>query len=172
MSDLVGETQHLHRKTVPFKAVHRVQGSSASGHFPLSEARGFKQLTSSRAYVKVLSDSLKCQVIGPASASVAIHASVAITPSGLDGWPTETSEVLTIGGSCYVQHSVYAPSVPAAIGFSAEAAHLIKPKPQIGSSPEVVYSVEVVGGTAASVTLIVLSGFLDVEGIGFTQTWE
>jgi hypothetical protein len=63
---------------VPFNAVHEVTGASGSGHFILSSATGFRALARPRAYVKIVSDSLTCQIIGPASADKAVSAFVAI----------------------------------------------------------------------------------------------
>jgi hypothetical protein len=171
MSDLVGDTAHLHRRTIPFKIAYTLSGAEGHGHFAIPTANGFKQLAASRASVRIVSDSLRCQVLGPASPSVALEAYVAIVPKDLESWPTKPAQLLTIGGSCYCQHSIYSPSRTVPIEFSAEAAHQIKPTPLVGSAPEVVYYFQAVGGETTTTSYLCLSGLIEVDGIGFTQTW-
>lgn len=171
MSDLIGDTRPLTQDIVPFNIVRVLTGPSGSGHFAIPTAQGFKQLASCRASVKIISDTLRCQILGPASASVAPECYVAILPDSVRSWPTAPEEILTIGGSAYCQHSVYSPSRAVPIRFAAEAAHQIKPTPVVGEEPHVAYSYNVVGGDDETKCFLRLSGEMRVDGIGFTQTW-
>lgn len=171
MSEIVGDTSHLHTKTVPFNAVHKVTGSSGTGSFDLATCTGFKQLCSARATVKVLGDALSCEIIGPASPDKATEAYIGVIPDTAEAFPTEPEHILTIGGSAYVQQSLYIGVRGSSLRFSAEANHQIKPKPMVGSLPKVIYHFKVEGGNNQTVAFIRISGVVEVDGIGFTQTW-
>jgi len=171
MGDLIGDVQELRSTRIPFHAVHTVTGSAVHGHFPLMGCTGISHLAASRASVRIVSEGLTCQIIGPATAANAVEAYIAVIPSTSPVWPTTGANILTIGGSAYCQHSVYVGSVIAPLSFTQEVAHQIKPAPLVGSPPEVVFVSNVVGGTAASVVNIRISGILEVDGVGFVQTW-
>merc|ERR1712110_915909 len=100
----------------------------------------------SRAKVEIVSDSLTVKVIGPASADKAVTLCVAVVPSSSEVCPTTDAQVLTIGGAAYAQHSVYIGVQDVPLRFAAEASHLIKPRPLIGSLPKVVYTFNLIGG--------------------------
>ncbi|KAE8238394.1 hypothetical protein A4X09_0g7110 [Tilletia walkeri] len=170
MSDLVGDTTHLHRTTVPFSASHKIVGHEIHGSFLLSDATGFSSVASSRASVKIVSDSLSCKIIGPAAADKAVSTAVAILPETASN-PTAFEHILSIGGFAYLEHSVYNSPGSVPVAFAAEAAHQIKPKPLVGSPPKVVYYHRVLGGDGKSVSHLVVQGLLEVDGVGFVKSW-
>jgi len=174
VSDVIGDTEYLRAKTIPFNAVHVVKGDSGSGYVALTNCLGFKHLLPPYAKVTILSDSLTCQVIGPVAADKAITAHVAVIPDQEKdfGWPTTPAAILTIGGSALVQHSLYVGARTAPISFANEAAHQIKPDPIVGNTPVVVYTFTVTGGAKTDVSYIKLSGLVEVAGIGFVKTWD
>lgn len=171
MSEVIGDTGYLHKNRVTFCAVHTVTGQKVAGHFTLSTSLGFKHLVTARASVKIVSESLQCMAIAPAGADKAVVAHVAVVPINLSSYPSEAAHVMTIGGSAFCQHSVYSPATPVTLRFSEEVAHQIKPTAFVGLAPEIVYHVEVVGGDSKSITHIKISGELEVDGIGFAQSW-
>lgn len=171
MSDLVGDTSHLTQTRIPFSAVKTLLGPQGFGHFTLTSSPGFEQLIKGRAKVKILSDSLHAQVVGPPDPSNAVTVYVAAIPKESTVWPTDASEILTIGGATVVQHSTYVHSQPSKLEFAVEVAHQIKPKPQVGTEPEIVYSFVVAGAEATTQAYLVIKGLIEVDGIGFVQTW-
>nr|QQG34643.1 HP3 [Sesame deltaflexivirus 1] len=170
MSELLGETKSLRTQTVDFNAVHTILGPASSGHFLLSECAGLKQLLPARAVVEVVSESLSVQVVGPASASKAVSAHVAVIPANAPE-PTTEAQVLTISGSAFVQHSLYVGAVPAQLRFASEVAHQLKPTPVFGQLPKVVYHCTVTGGATGDKTFLRLSGTVTVEGVGYVSPW-
>lgn len=168
---IIGDTSHLTATLVPFNAVYKVTGKKTSGHFRLTECLGFASLLRARASVRIVSSSLTVQVIGPARADKSVNAYVAIVPASLDSWPTTSTGILTIGGSTFVQHSLYIAPTPSSLLFNPEVAHQIKPTPVIGQQPEVVYLVEVIGGEDRDESLLRISGQIDISGVGFVPTW-
>jgi hypothetical protein len=171
MAEIIGDTSHLTQTRVPFNAVHRVSGASRSGHFSLVECAGVASLIRSRAQVRIASESLRCQVVGPAAADQATVLHVAIVPSTCNSWPSSDTDILTIGGSAFCQHSLFVAPAAVPLSFSPEVAHQIKPAPLVGSAPEVVYQLTIVGGAEGSRAHIKISGELEVSGIGFIATW-
>jgi hypothetical protein len=172
MADVIGDLSHLRLTRIAFNAVHEVSGAEGSGHFSLLSAKGVKHLIGARALVKIVSDSLTCQVIGPASADKAVSAHIAVIPSTSSDWPSTASEVLTIGGSAFIQHSLYVGALAAPLQFTQEVAHQIKPAPVVGSPPEVVYQFTITGGSASSKAYLRISGVLEVDGVGFVASWK
>lgn len=170
-SEIIGDVTHLHRNRVPFSAVHTATGSCGDGDFLISEARGFRQLVVSRAYVRIDPASLQCQVIGPASATIAVTAHIAVIPSAHRDLPDSAPDLLTIAGGAFVQHSLFTGSEVRPLGFAVEVSHVLKPKPVIGTEPRVVFHYTASGASATSQVHIKISGFLEVDGIGFVQTW-
>jgi len=172
MSDsVVGDRAILTRTLVPFNAVATVSGTNTHGHFTLSHANGFRQLIRARAHVTIVSNSLTCQVIGPVAADKTINAYVGVVPSTLNSFPSSSNAVLTIGGSAFATHALVVGAKPVPLLFAPEVAHQIKPQPLIGEPPEIVYFLQVIGGSAADTSLIRISGSVEVEGVGFTATW-
>jgi len=171
MSNLIGDTSNLHTTRIPFHAVHELVGIFGSGHFPLLDCNGIKHLVSARATVRIVSDQLSCQVIGPAAADKAVTVHVAVIPSTAPAWPTTAAHLLTIGGSAFTQHSLYVGASATPLAFTQEVAHQIKPRPLVGSPPEVVYYFSVTGGVATTVSYLRISGILEVDGVGYVQPW-
>lgn len=168
---VIGDVSQLHQNRIAFNAVRSITGSSVHGHFALSSAAGFAHLASARASVRIVSDTLRCQIIGPAAADKAVSAYVAVIPSTAPAFPTTAQHILTIGGSAFVQHSLYVGAKTEPLSFSQEVAHTIKPTPLVGSPPEVVFFVEVTGGANTDVSTLRISGHLEVDGIGYVQPW-
>jgi hypothetical protein len=174
MSDLLGDTQGLRAQTVSFNAVHSLPGPAGAFAFKLSECPGLAHLLGARAIVEIVSDSLTCQVIGPASASKAVSLHVAVVPFSEDALdrPSTADQVMTIPGSTFVQHSLYVGAVPASLGFAPETAHQLKPTPVHGEPPMVVGHCTITGGTGTDAALLKLSGVLSVQGIGYVRPWS
>jgi hypothetical protein len=172
MSDLVGDTSHLTQTTFPFSAVKTLKGPQGAGHFTLTTSPGFEQLIAGRAKVVIRSDSLQAQVVGPPDPTKAVTVYVAAIPNGSAKWPTNAAQILTIGGAAVVQHSTYVHSQPSQLKFAVEVAHQIKPKPQVGTEPEIVYSFIVAGAEAETESYLVIKGIVEVDGVGFVQTWK
>jgi len=126
----------------------------------------------SRASVKIDQSSIQCQVIGPASPTIAITAHIAVIPSAHDDLPETEQAILTIAGGAFVQHSLFTGSEVRPLGFAVETSHVIKPKPVVGTEPRVVFHYTASGGTANSKVHIKVKGLLEVDGIGFVQTWR
>jgi hypothetical protein len=171
MSDLVGDISHLTRTRVPFNAVKVLSGPNGAGHFLLTEAEGLRQIIVGRASVKLVSDSLQLQVVGPPEPDKAANAAAAVIPAGSPSWPTTFNQILTIGGSAIVQHSAYVPASTAPLSFAVEVAHQIEPKPQVGKEPTIVYCYNVAGAEPTTESLLIVKGVVEVEGIGFLRTW-
>jgi len=174
MSEVIGDTSDLHVNTIPFNAVHTLTGAHGSFAFKLEEASGLKHLLTARASVRIVSDSLTCQVIGPASAAKAVSAHVAVIPhtTNADDLPTTPAHVLTIGGSAFIQHSLYVGALPAPLNFAQEVAHQIKPTPILGGPPMVVGHYTVTGGVNTDTVFLRVSGVISVDGIGFVKPWS
>lgn len=175
MSELLGDTSELHSSVVPFHAVSTARGASGSGSFKLMSALGVRHLVSARASVKINSDNLTCQVIGPAAADKAVEAFLAVIPASAASddleLPTTKAHIMTIGGSAYLQHSLYVPSSIAPLSFAPEVAHQIKPQPLFGEPPLIVYSYTVTGGNKDTEIIFRVSGSLTVDGVGFARSW-
>jgi len=114
---------------------------------------------------------LICKVVGPASATKAVSCHVAVLPAGLSEWPTSPAAILTIGGSAFVQHSLFVAPTSVPIRFASEAAHQLKPTPLFGKPPVIVYHSTITGGQATDTAYICVSGLLEVDGIGFVKSW-
>lgn len=171
MSDLIGDTAHLHRNVVSFSAVHSFHGAAERGSFLLTDCSGFNSLANSRASVRIVSTSLTAKVIGPSSADRATSGVVAVIPADEPARPNSRAQMLSIGGHAYVEHSVYCAPTPVSLRFSADVAHQIKPKPLVGSAPRILYDVKILGGDTKDETCIVISGDIEVDGIGFVKSW-
>lgn len=171
MSEIIGDTSHLHQNTIEFNAVHELLGHSGVTHFPLVECQGLRGLLASRASVTIVSDSLRCQILAPPSADQAAVAQVAVVPSTCPSWPGSGTDILTVGGSVFVQHSLYTGALAVDLRFAPEVAHQIKPAPVVGSPPEVVVAYTVAGADATTVSRLRISGRIRVDGIGFVSSW-
>lgn len=171
MSDVLGDTSHLHQHRIAFNAVHTLVGPSGHGAFSLVDAPGLRHLLSSRASVKIVSSGLTCQVIGPPAADKAVSVHVAIVPSTAPSHPKSEAQILTIGGSTFTQHSLYVGAVSSPLAFSPEVAHQIKPRPLVGESPLVVFVFTITGGTKDDKANLRVSGEIEVDGIGYVQPW-
>lgn len=172
MSELLGDTSDLHTNRIPFSAVITTTGAASSGHVLLSALSGFSHLLPSRAAVKIVSDSLLCRVVGPASATKAVSCHVAVLPGNCSEWPSTPAEILTIGGSAFVQHSLFVAPSSAPLRFAPEVAHQLKPPPVYGQPPCVVYHSTITGGAATDTAYICVSGVIEVDGIGFVKSWS
>nr|QYF50209.1 MAG: hypothetical protein [Sichuan deltaflexi-like virus 3] len=170
---LIGDTAQLHQTRIAFNAVITVTGPSGYHHEPLASATGFVQLVGARASVRVVSETLVCQVIGPASANRSVDAFVCVLPASLPAasFPTTAAQILTVGGSAFCQHSIYVGSTPVPLAFAQEVAHQLKPAPLVGSPPEVCFYYNVAGGGANDTVHLRVSGLLEVDGVGFVQSW-
>jgi hypothetical protein len=171
-SEVLGNVGELHVTTINFNAVHTVTGGSGAGFFDLAECTGLKHLLSARASAKIVSNSLTCQVIGPASAAKAVSAHLGVIPTSCASTPTTAEEVMTIGGSAFVQHSLYVGAQSANLLFSQEVSHQLKPTVVIGSPPRVVFHYTVTGGASTDIVHFRISGVLTVDGIGFVVPWQ
>ena len=100
-SGIVGDTSTLRQTRVPFNAVHTVTGSAGHSHFALTSAVGFSHLVASRALVKLVGDTLRSQVIGPAAADKAVDAYIAVLPSASPAWPATAAQNMTVPGSAF-----------------------------------------------------------------------
>jgi len=170
MSDLIGDTGFLSKQTVPFSVVYTVSGSGAHS-FLLMEAPGVRHLVSPYASVSIVSETLGLTVLGPISADKATTAVVGVLPSNATELPTQVAHILTLPGSAHAVHSLYSGQSRAVLGFAPEVTHQIKPKPLIGHPPKVVCAVTITGGDVTSEAHIVLTGVLEVSGVGFQKTW-
>lgn len=171
MSDVIGDVSHLTDTVIEFSAVHTCIGSSGNGSFALSESKGFKHLVDPRASAKILGDTVRFQVVGPADPTHATTAYACVIPATAPAIPRTPGEILTVGGAAFSQHSLFVTPTPVALGFSQEVAHVIKPEPLVGRPPKVVYYYSVSGGTKDSVVHVLITGKLSVSGIGFVQSW-
>jgi hypothetical protein len=172
MSDLVGDTSHLTKTTFPFSAVKKLLGHQGNGSFVLIEAAGIKQLIAGRAKVVIKSDSLQAQVVGPPDPKNAATVYVAAIPKGTENLPSNAEDILTIGGAAVVQHSTYVSSQSSPLGLAVEVAHQIKPAPQVGTEPLIVYNFSVAGAENSTQSFLVIRGVLEVDGVGFMNTWS
>lgn len=172
MSEVIGDTQHLHNNTIPFRVVRSLTGPHGSGAFVLFDDSAFAKLVNPYAAVAVVEQSLSTRVFSPPAPDKAITCHVATIPDrpGLVS-PKTTADILTIAGSAYLESSLYSGNNSSALPFSIECAHQVKPKPVVGLPPRVVYSWVLQGGDATSVSNLVIEGTLRVDGAGFQQTW-
>lgn len=172
MSEVIGDTSHLHRNTVPFSAVIELRGASGAIAAPLCSATGFKHLLAARASVEIVSGSLTCRVVGPVSPTKALTAIVAIVPEDASSeYPTTASQTLTVGGNAFAQHSLFVRPESVPLDFAPEVAHQLKPKPLVGLPPYVVGHFTLNGHTEGDVSRLVISGRLAVDGVGFAKSW-
>lgn len=171
MSEIIGDTSHLHRTTVEFSAVHTVTGSSGHGHFELDDTPGFKNYVASHALVEIVSGSLLCEIISPPAAEKVTTATVAVVPSHLTNWPKTRAQIYTIGGAVGFTVSAYHQTPPSPLAFAVETSHTIKPSPLSGSTPAVVFQYSILGGTSTDEVHIRLRGQVHLGGVGFMQTW-
>jgi len=170
MAQFAGDTAGITDEVIAFSCVKQVTGESGAGSFDIASNRGFASIAACRGVVEIVGDSLTCQVIGPPSSQQATAVHLAIVPE-LTSYPTTAAEVMSIGGSAYCEHSVYAGSRLSPISFAAEAAHQIKPKPIVGLPPQVVYYFDIIGADASTKAYIKVSGRVKVSGTGFVKTW-
>jgi hypothetical protein len=172
MSEIIGDTQHLHRNTVPFRVVHTLPGAGGSSQFLLFDHSTIVKLSSSYASVRIVEESLSVQIVAPPAADKAISVHVAAIPDKTDlGVPTTAAHILSIAGSAYLEASLYSGHTPTQLQFAIECAHQVKPSPVIGYPPKVCVAWTLQGGESSSVSHLVLSGTLSVDGVGFVQTW-
>jgi hypothetical protein len=170
MSEFVGDSAHIADDIVTFSCVKALKGANGHGHFSLSKAKGFAEIVACRGVARIVSDTLSVQVIGPPASDKATAVYVAVIPE-VSTYPTDIEEILSIGGSAYVEHSLYSGSRPVSLKFAAEAAHQIKPTPLIGSPPTVVFYFDIIGGDSSSNAFLKISGQVNVRGTGFVKTW-
>jgi hypothetical protein len=170
MAQFAGDTADITRETIHFCCIHELKGDKGHGSFSIADNKGFQAIAACRGVVQIVDDSLTCQVIGPPAADKATAVHVAIVPT-LTSYPTKPSEVASIGGSAYCEHSIYAGSRTATIAFAAEAAHQIKPTPVVGRPPVVCFYFNIVGADTTTVALLKVSGTVRVTGTGFVKTW-
>jgi len=171
MSDALGDPSFLSRDEVPFAAVIEVKTASSHGSLSLVAARGLSQFLPAYASVRIVDNSLTASIFGPASSTTATTVALALVPSTVTTHPREARDILTIGGSAYLQSSAYTTPSSVPLLFPAEVNHQLKPTPVIGALPVLVYHVHVEGGDDHSVTLIQVRGKLKLSGVGFIPTW-
>jgi len=170
MSDVIGDTSELVKKTIVATATHRVTGTSSVFHFELSSASGISKYFESHAKVTI-SGPVHVSVSGPVSSTVATSASVAVVPGKYRDWPTSEDQIVQLQGSVRVQHSLLVPPTSVPIAFGNETAETLKPKTLVDYPPVVVGHVVIAGGTATSTALVVLTVPLLVEGVAHHKTW-
>jgi len=170
-SEVIGDTSHLHRRVVRFSAVHTSVGQRGPINFLLADCTGFSHLVAPYASVHIQESSLTAKVIGPASATVAVQAHIAVVPSTFATSPESASQVMLIGGSIFIQHSLFVAPTLSQLEFSPEASYQIKPRPVLGSLPRVLGHYDVVGGSAVSTVHVIISGTVALDGVGFVHPY-
>lgn len=170
MSSVVGDIPELSRPTITAKATHSVTGADAVFHFKLSEAPGIKKYFSSHAKV-VITGPVLVGVSGPVTASTAIFANVAVVPDKYATWPSKREHVIQLQGSVEVQHSLLVPQQNVPVEFGNETTEQLKPNTLVDYPPVVVGHVTVAGGDKSSVSTIVVTVPLLVEGVAHHRTW-
>lgn len=170
MSNVIGDTAELTRKTIQAKATHRVSGPSGNFSFKLSDASGISKYFESHAKVTITGP-VTALVSGPVSSTIATTVAVAIIPDKYLDYPTTEDQVVQLQGSERVQHSLLVPPVALPITFGNETAEQLKPSTLVDYPPVVVGHYTIAGGNASSRALIVLSVPLTVEGVAHHRTW-
>lgn len=172
MSEIIGDTQHLHRNTIPFSVVHTLTGDRGSSQFLLFDHATIVKLSSAYASVRIVEESLSIKIVAPPAADKAISVHVAAIPNKTTiGNPTTAVHILSIAGSAYLEASLYSGNSPAQLQFTTECAHQIKPSPVVGYPPKICVVWNLQGGEATSASYLTISGTLAVDGVGFIQTW-
>jgi len=170
MASVVGDTSELVRKTIHAKATHKLTGASGSFYFKLKEVQGIRQYHDTHAKV-VISGPILVSLSGAVSSTIATSANVAVVPDKYSDWPTTEEQVVQLQGSIRVQNSLMVPSQAVPIVFGNETTEYLKPKTLTDYPPVVVGHWTVAGGTAQTVTYIVLTVPLVLEGIAHQKTW-
>jgi hypothetical protein len=172
-SDVLGDTSHLTRQSIPFSGVITIKGTSGVFCHPLSKFAGLSSYIPAFAKVTLVG-SLICTVEGPVAADKALTARVAVIPTNAwssDSKPTTKAHVLQLPGNVYLASSVYTTSPTATLEFGPEVTHQLKPLPVSGSPPTVVGWYELLGGAKDSEVNVQIRGEITVSGVGFMKTW-
>jgi len=169
---IIGDVAQTRVTLVPFNAVFTTPaGASGHGHFTLASAEGLRGIIQTRAFVRIVSQGLQVEATGPAGANKATTLHIGVVPTGLLSWPTSAGHVRTIGGSTVVRDSLYVNPTSRPLTFALNVAHQLVPASIVGEAPEVVYNYTIAGGAATDVVVITIRGEVEVDGVGFIQSW-
>lgn len=169
--NLLGDLSELTSTSVSFNIAFTVTGTSGHHRYHIKDLAGLEPFLKSRAFARIVGDSLTVKVTGSVTSTRSIDVHACIIPATEATYPQNDHGVASVPGSCFAQHSVTASGSPAALRFPDGVATQIKPRPIWGEEADLVIVFEILGGTAQSTAVIKISGNLEVGGFGFVKTW-
>lgn len=170
METLLGDASELTRTQVSVSGVLSLQGPSAKGSVLLTELPGIKQYLKGRSLARIVSE-LKVSIHAAVGADKAAHAFVCLIPGPWEEIPGSGSDILKVAGSVIIQSSLYDTSGPVTLGYPAGVVPQLKPSTLLGEPPRIVYCLSAPGADASTHTELRFTGELQLQGIGFVQTW-
>lgn len=166
MSEVIGDTSWLHSSTVSFKILVEFTGSSGVDHFSLSDRPEILAYTSSRALARIVGP-LSVSLSGPASASKASLATIAIVPTCLTSWPSTRTSIRRAIHAVALGDSLYKDIPNPPLVFHEAINQQLKPAPLVGNQPAIVCGYNITGGSSTDELVIEISGKLQLDGIDY-----
>jgi len=161
---------YLHDRTTVLKVVHTLTGSSGCFNFRLIAEDVVSELLDSHALVRIVGP-LNVTIRGPITSTVATSVTVALCPNKYVNWPDQEAQVCALEGSTTAEHSLMVASRNSVLGIAREIEPQLKPILAGTFDPVVVGHWTVAGGVASSVSLLIVSFKVEVDGIGHLRTW-
>jgi len=172
-ADLVGDSSAFTTTSTKFALTIILKGKTGSIAVPFSTQRGVKEIISSRAFARIQTDTLACQVVSGVTSDKSYQVAVGFMPSDVNvlsasDLPTKSEDILLYPGSVALQRSELAN--PLVLGsFPAQVTNQLKPA-QLGASPPIIvvhFSSE--GTDTNSTAILRISGLIEATGIGFIK---
>jgi len=139
---IVGTTAALHSNRHTVKIVVIVNKKSGVSHFALDSRAEVHTYTSSRGSARICGP-IVGSFIGPASADVVISATATIVPTDVSSWPKTLDQISEDSSAVNFSISALSPVPTATITLSEVINSQLKPRPQAGRHPEILFGWDV-----------------------------
>jgi hypothetical protein len=135
---VIGTTAALHLSSHSVKIVVVVTAKSGVGHFELDSRPEILAYSKTRGSCRI-SGPIVGSFIGPASADVVIGATATIVPTDVTSWPNTVDKISEDSSSVNFSISALTPIPTAVLTLSEVINSQLKPRPQAGRHPALLY---------------------------------
>lgn len=139
---IIGTTAALHINRHVVKIVCPVVAKSGVGHFALDSRREVQSYIATRGSASIVGPIIG-SFIGPASADAVVSATATIVPTDCPSWPVTLEQVSQDSSAVNFSISALSPVPTATIRLAEVINTHIKPRPQTGRHPEIVFAWDV-----------------------------
>lgn len=139
---VVGTTAALHLSKHTVKIVVVVNEKAGVQHFAIDSRPEVRTYIASRGSARICGPIIG-SFVGPASADVVISATATIVPTDVSSWPTTLEQISEDASAVNFSISALSPVPTATIVLSEVINSQIKPRPQAGRHPDILFGWDV-----------------------------